>query len=53
MRENYQILQYKYIEHLEEAVNALMEKGWRPTGGIFVDKYGFYMQALIKQFGVK
>lgn len=34
---------------LENRVREYLEKGYKPTGGVSCNKYGEYLQALIKE----
>ena len=44
----YEILQASNHMALTQKVQAELEKGYTPVGGITIDKNGFYYQALMK-----
>ena len=39
-QKNYQVVRRQYLEDLESEVNALLLKGWVPTGGIYRETLG-------------
>jgi len=48
----YQIVNSRYINEIEDNVNALIEQGWIPQGGIFYynnnESIAWYYQAMVK-----
>ena len=46
---NYQVIRSQSLEAVEEKVNALILKGWSPTGGIYVETIGtVFSQAMTR-----
>lgn len=46
-QKKYQVVRRRSVEDLEDTVNALLLKGWVPTGGIFMETLGsVYCQAM-------
>ena len=38
----------EFEDDLVRKVNALMKEGWQPIGNPFLDKYGQWLQALVR-----